>query len=77
MSEVELRHMTTDTGETLLSHYRVVKNSFDQEVGVPVIDVRDGLAYRMAAMEIERSGNKSKHINYNRYHESPRKTKHI
>lgn len=77
MSNTELRYMTNDAGEDLLSHYRVVKNRFDQEVGVPVIDVRDGLAYRMAAITLESSANRSKHINYNRYHESPRKTKHI
>jgi hypothetical protein len=77
MNQMELRYLKDDAGEDLLSHYRVVKDRFDQEVGVPVIDVRDGLAYRMAAMELERSSNKSKHINYSNYHESKRKTKHI
>ena len=77
MNQMELRYLKDDAGENLLSHYRVVKDKYDQEVGVPVIDVRDGLAYRMAAMELERSSKKSKHINYNNYHESKRKTKHI
>ena len=66
----EIRKITQEGEEDLLSHYRVVKNKWGQEVAVPVVDVRDGLTYRMLAMQMVKTSNRSKFINYNEYHRS-------
>lgn len=64
----EIRKLTKEGEEEILSHYRVAINSKGQEMGhVPVIDVRDGLTYRMLAMETIKRSNRSKHINYGEY----------
>ena len=65
--KTEIRKLTKEGEDDVLSHYRVVKNKYGQEVGVPVIDVRDGYTYRMLAMETIKRSNRSKHINYGEY----------
>jgi hypothetical protein len=74
MSSTQIKEI----GENLESHYRVMKNGYGQDVAVPVVDVRDGLAYRMMADAMCKFGNRSKYMNYNQYNQSPRKTnKHV
>jgi hypothetical protein len=70
MNQTEFRKLTQEGEEELLSHYRVVKNQYGVEVGVPVVDVRDGLAYRLLAYQMIKASNRSKYINYNEYHQS-------
>jgi len=70
MNQTEFRKLTTEGEEDLFSHYRVVKNRWGQEVGVPVVDVRDGLAYRLLAMQMSKASNRSNHLTYNQYHQS-------
>lgn len=52
------------------SHYREATNSYGQIIRVPVIDVRDGIAQRMLAMQMIKDSNRSKYITYNEYHKS-------
>lgn len=66
----EIRKITQEGEEDILSHYRVVKNKYGEEVAVPVVDVRDGLTYRMMAMQMIKSGNRSKYLPYTQYHRS-------
>jgi len=66
----EIRKITQEGEEDILSHYRVVKNKYGQEVAVPVVDVRDGITYRMMAYEMIKSNNRSKYIQYTEYHRS-------
>ena len=77
MNQTEFRKLTEEGEEELLSHYRVVKNKYGQEVGVPVVDVRDGLAYRLMAYQMIKASNRSKYINYNQYHTSRKPKKQI
>ena len=70
MNQTEFRKLTQEGEEELLSHYRVVKNKYGMEVGVPVVDVMDGLAYRLLAYQMIKASKKSKWINYNQYHQS-------
>jgi hypothetical protein len=70
MSKTQIKPLTQEREEDLLSHYRVTKNKWGQEIAVPVVDVRDGLAYRIMAMQMIKASNRSKWINYNRYHQS-------
>ena len=56
--------------EPLLSHYRTTTNKYGQTIAVPVVDVRDGITYRMMAMQMIKSNNRSKYISYNQYHQS-------
>jgi len=70
MNQTEFKKLTEEGGEELLSHYRVVRNKYNQEVGVPVLDVRDGLVYRLTAMQMIKANNRSIYINYNQYHQS-------
>lgn len=60
--------MTPEEGK--LSHYLKATNRFDQEINVPVIDVRDGVVERMIASQMIKSSNRSKYINMNEYHRS-------
>jgi hypothetical protein len=69
-----IKQLTSEEGEPLLSHYRINYNKYGQEVAVPVVDVRDGIAYRLMAMDMDRSNKRSKYTNYNEYHVS-QKTK--
>ena len=77
MKPTELRHLVSDDGEELLSHYRININKYGQEIAVPVVDVRDGLAYRLMAYDMEKANGRSKYINYNQYHQSRKIKKHI
>lgn len=54
--------------EGKLSHYRISKNKWGQEIKVPVIDVRDGIVERMIAEQMIKATNRSLYINYNEYH---------
>lgn len=65
--KTEIRKLTKEGEDDVLSHYRVMKNKYGEEVGVPVIDVRDGLTYRMLAIETLKHSHRSKHINYGEY----------
>lgn len=56
--------------EPLFSHYRITVNKYGEEIKVPVIDVRDGFAYRMLAHQTSKSAGRSKHIPYNEYQKS-------
>lgn len=69
----QTKHLTSDEGEQLLSHYRVSTNKYGQERAVPVVDVRDGLSYRMMAYDMIKASNRSKYMNYNQYHQSRKK----
>ena len=66
----EIKKLTTEGEPELLSHYRVTINKYGQEIGVPVVDVRDGLAYRMMAYQMIKASNRSRYIPYNQYHQS-------
>jgi hypothetical protein len=75
---METRKITQEGEEELLSHYRVIRDNYNKELGgVPVVDFRDGLAYRMMGTQMIKSNNRSKYMNYNRYNESQRKQKTI
>ena len=77
MKQTEFKKLTQEGEEELLSHYRVVKNKWGQEVRVPVVDVRDGIVERMIAMQMIKATNRSKYINYNQYHTSYKPQKQI
>lgn len=68
-----IEHLKDDEGNELLSHYRISTNKYGQQRSVPVVDVRDGLAYRLMAYDMIKAGNKSKYLNYSNYHVSPKK----
>jgi len=72
-------YLKDDEGNHLLSHYRITTNKFDQTVAVPVVDIRDGIAYRMMATDMAKTNNRSKWITYTEYHRSfkPKQHKHI
>lgn len=75
---METRKITQEGEEELLSHYRVIRDVYGNELGgVPVVDVRDGIAYRMMAEQMCKSSNRSKFINYNEYHKSPKKKQYV
>jgi len=59
--------------EGQLSHYIQSQDKFGKPVYVPVIDVRDGIAERQLAEQVIRAQNRSRYINYNQYHISPKK----
>jgi hypothetical protein len=52
------------------SHYREATNKYGKVIQVPVVDVRDGIAERIMAMQMIKANNRSKFINYNEYHRS-------
>lgn len=66
---------TKQSEEGVKSHYRQTKNKYGVTVSVPVIDVRDGIAERMIAMNMVARSNRSKYIQYNQYHQPSRKNK--
>jgi hypothetical protein len=70
-----IEHLKDDDGQELLSHYRITTNKYGQEIKVPVVDVRDGIAYRIMAMQMDKSGGRSKYMNYNQYHTSRKQYK--
>jgi len=65
-----IEFLKNDDGTDMLSHYRISTNRYGQEVRVPVVDVRDGIAYRLMAYQMVKESNRSKYINYNNYHVS-------
>ena len=71
-----IEHLRDDEGNELLSHYRITTNKYGQQIAVPVVDVRDGIAYRLMAMQMSKASNKSKYMNYNQYHVSKTKNKY-
>jgi hypothetical protein len=77
MNQTEFRKLTQEGEEDVLSHYRVVKNKYGEEVGIPVVDVRDGLGYRALGYQMTRSNNRSRYITYNQYHTSRKSKKQI
>lgn len=72
-----IEHLRDDEGNELLSHYRITTNKYGQQIAVPVVDVRDGLAYRLMAYDMVKVSNRSKYINYNEYHRSHKKQTRI
>jgi len=78
MNKTRIQHFDTEEGEEkLLSHYRITTNQYGQDVPVPVVDVRDGISYRILAYNMIRASNRSKYMNYNQYHISPKKQTRI
>jgi len=63
--------------EGQLSHYIQIENKYGQQVYVPVIDVRDGMAERALAEQVIKAQNRSKYMNYNQYHISPKQSKTV
>ena len=72
-----IQHFDAEGGEQLLSHYRITTNQYGRDVAVPVVDVRDGISYRILAYNMIKASNRSKWINYNQYHTSPKKQTRI
>ena len=68
-----IEHLKDDEGNELLSHYRISTNKYGQQIAVPVVDVRDGIAYRIMAYQMVKASNRSKYLNYNQYHVSHKK----
>jgi len=68
-----IEYLKEEDGTELLSHYRISTNKYGQQVAVPVVDVRYGIAYRVMAYNMSKASNKSKYMNYNQYHVSPKK----
>jgi len=60
-----------------LSHYIQTENGLGIPINVPVIDVRDGVVETLLAESIIKAQNKSRYLNYNQYHVSPKKNKTI
>lgn len=60
-----------------LSHYIQTTNKYGQPVNIPVVDVRDGIAERKLAEHFIKSSNRSRFMNYNAYHISPKKPKSL
>lgn len=73
MNQQRIEHLKDDDGQELLSHYRITTNKFGEQIAVPVVDVRDGLAYRLMAYQMSKATNRSKYMNYNEYHRSHKK----
>jgi hypothetical protein len=76
MSKTRIQHFE-DEGQQLLSHYRITTNQYGQDVPVPVVDVRDGISYRILAYNMIKASKSSKWITYNQYHRSPKKQTRI
>jgi hypothetical protein len=75
---METRKINKEGEEELFSHYRVIRNNVGEELGgVPVVDVRDGITYRMLGEQMCKANNRSSFINYNEYHKSPKKKKYV
>lgn len=75
---METRKINKEGEEELFSHYRIIRDVYGVELGgVPVVDFRDGLAYRMMGTQMLKSSNRSRYINYNQYHQSPKQKKYV
>ena len=78
MSKSRIQHFDAEEGEQqLLSHYRITTNGNGQDVPVPVVDVRDGISYRILAYNMIKASNRSKYTTYNQYHTSRKKQTRI
>ena len=66
----QIKHLQDDEGNDLLSHYRITTNKYGQTIAVPVVDVRDGISYRLMAYDMIKRSRRSKWLNYNQYHTS-------
>jgi hypothetical protein len=78
MNKTRIQHFDAEEGEEkLLSHYRITTNQYGQDIPVPVVDVRDGISYRILAYNMIKASNRSKYMNYNQYHTSPKKQTRI
>jgi hypothetical protein len=78
MSQTRIQHFDAEGGEEqLLSHYRITTNQYGRDIAVPVVDVRDGISYRILAYNMIKASNRSKYMNYNQYHTSPKKQTRI
>jgi hypothetical protein len=78
MNKTRIQHFDAEEGEEkLLSHYRITTNQYGQDIPVPVVDVRDGISYRILAYNMIKASNRSKYTTYNQYHTSPKKQTRI
>jgi hypothetical protein len=77
MSKSRIQHFDAEDGVELLSHYRITTNQYGQDIPVPVVDVRDGISYRILSYNMIKASNRSKYMNYNQYHTSPKKQTRI
>ena len=66
----QVKFLQDDEGNDLLSHYRITTNKYGQQIAVPVVDVRDGISYRLMAYDMIKRSRRSKWLNYNEYHTS-------
>ena len=73
----QIKHLQDDEGNDLLSHYRITTNKYGETIAVPVVDVRDGIAYRLMAYQMIKESGRSKWLNYNQYHTSRKPKQHI
>ena len=72
----QIKYLQDDEGNNLLSHYRISTNKYGQQISVPVVDVQDGIAYRMMAYQMIKASNRSKYITYTEYHVSRKRNKY-
>lgn len=80
MNQQGIQSVDGTDGEKLLSHYRTANNKYDEQIAVPVVDVRDGFSYRIMAMQMIKAARagKSKFIPYNHFYQSsPKKRKSL
>ena len=76
--KTRIQHFDVEEGkEQLLSHYRITTNQLGRDVAVPVVDVRDGISYRILAYNMIKASNRSKYTTYNQYHTSRKKQTRI
>jgi hypothetical protein len=78
MNKTRIQHFDVEEGgQQLLSHYRVVTNNQGRDIGVPVVDVRDGISYRIMAYGMVKANSRSKYMNYTEYNRSHKKQTNI
>jgi hypothetical protein len=71
---MDITKLTKEGEDDILSHYRTFTNKYGEQVNVPVVDVRDGISYRMMAYQMKKAHNKSEWIPYSEYQRSKPKT---
>lgn len=71
---MKITKLTKEGEDDLLSHYRTSTNKYGEQINVPVIDVRDGISYRMLAYQMKKATNRSVWISYSEYQKSKPKT---
>jgi len=77
MNQQQLKTLETESGEPLFSHYRTTKKADGTPIAVPVVDVRDGISYRVMVYQMTKANNRSRYIQYNDYHRPSRKPQTI